>query len=109
MTISFNDKFIKEHDRSVGIVNGLYYPIVEKKSCVYHYETDTDGSIAQITINEGENKEEISMVYEANITSIRLPKAQSGSENSYFDLQGRTVNNPTNGIYINNGRKAIVK
>ncbi len=49
------------------------------------------------------------MVYEANIASIRLPKAQSGSKNSYYDLQGRAVNSPTKGIYINNGRKAIVK
>lgn len=109
MTISFNDKFIKEHDRSMGTIVGSYYPIVEKKNRVYHYETATDGSVAKITINEGENIEEISMVYEANITSIRLPKAQSGSKNSYYDLQGRAVNSPTKGIYINNGRKAIVK
>lgn len=37
-----------------------------------------------------------------------ISKVSQQKHNSY-DLQGRAINSPTNGIYINNGRKAIVK
>ena len=109
MSISFNEKFIKEHDRSVGILDWAYYPIVEKKSRTYHYETDAEGSVAKITINEVENVEVMSMVYEADITSIRIPQIQNIYGNYSYDLQGRAVNNPSKGVYIHNGRKVIVK
>ena len=44
--------------------------------------------------------------YTTGITSINKDSQQ---KNNSYDLQGRAVNSPTNGIYINNGRKAIVK
>jgi hypothetical protein len=45
--------------------------------------------------------------YTTGITGVS--KVSSLHENNSYDLQGRAVNSPTNGIYINNGRKAIVK
>ena len=44
--------------------------------------------------------------YTTGITGINKVSQQ---KNNSYDLQGRAVNSPTNGIYINNGRKAIVK
>ena len=44
--------------------------------------------------------------YTTGITGINKDSQQ---KNNSYDLQGRVVNSPTNGIYINNGRKAIVK
>ena len=44
--------------------------------------------------------------YTTGITGINKDSQQ---KNNSYDLQGRAVNSPTNGIYINNGRKAIVK
>ena len=44
--------------------------------------------------------------YTTGITGVSKDSQQ---KNNSYDLQGRAVNSPTNGIYINNGRKAIVK
>jgi hypothetical protein len=44
--------------------------------------------------------------YTTGITGVSKVSQQ---KNNSYDLQGRAVNSPTNGIYINNGRKAIVK
>ena len=35
--------------------------------------------------------------------------SQSGEVKTVYDLQGRVVENPTNGIYIVNGKKVIIK
>lgn len=42
------------------------------------------------------------------ISTITVPVEQEGS-NYYFDLSGRRVLNPTQGIYIHNGKKVLVK
>jgi len=78
MSISFNEKFIKEHNRSVGVLNWAFYPIIEKKSRVYHYDTDTDFDVVKTTINEGGNIKEISMVYETISTVMASPADGSG-------------------------------
>ena len=41
-------------------------------------------------------------------TSIKSVNTQS-SDNVYYDLQGRRVANPANGLYIVNGKKVVVK
>lgn len=41
-------------------------------------------------------------------TGILIPTLSEG-ENTYYDLQGRQVQNAKQGIYIVNGRKVIVK
>lgn len=43
-----------------------------------------------------------------NTTSIKSVNTQS-SDNVYYDLQGRRVANPANGLYIVNGKKVVVK
>ena len=45
-----------------------------------------------------------------NFTGIEDVKAESGEENGiYYDLNGRAVENPANGIYIIDGKKVLVK
>ena len=49
-------------------------------------------------------------IMEMDFTGIDDVKAESGEENSiYYDLNGRAVENPANGIYILNGKKVLVK
>ena len=45
----------------------------------------------------------------SGITGISEVKGQSGEVKGIYDLQGRKVENPTNGIYIINGKKVLVK
>ncbi|MBR5593546.1 MAG: hypothetical protein IKW46_05670 [Bacteroidaceae bacterium] len=43
-------------------------------------------------------------------TGIDDVKGENGNWNSiYYDLNGRVVENPTNGIYIKNGKKVLIK
>ena len=36
-------------------------------------------------------------------------KAENGKVKTVYDLQGRKVNSPSNGLYIVNGKKAYIK
>ena len=44
-----------------------------------------------------------------NSTGITISEMSQKSDANYFDLQGRRVAKPAKGLYINNGRKVVVK
>ncbi len=47
---------------------------------------------------------------EPPFAAIKDLKAESEkADNRYYNLQGQPVSNPTQGIYIHNGKKIIVK
>ena len=46
---------------------------------------------------------------EGETTDIDELKGESGEVKTIYDLQGRVVENPTNGIYIIDGKKVIIK
>ncbi|MBR3616703.1 MAG: leucine-rich repeat domain-containing protein [Bacteroidaceae bacterium] len=48
-------------------------------------------------------------IVETDYTDINGVKEQIAENNTVYDLQGRKVENPTNGIYIVNGKKVFVK
>ena len=52
---------------------------------------------------------ELNIVFEGNLTGISVASATSKNEGVVYDLQGRKVANPTKGLYIQNGRKVILK
>ncbi len=56
---------------------------------------------AQDVVIEGE--------YIVDTTGINDVKIENGKVKGVYDLQGRKVDNPTNGIYIVNGKKVFVK
>ena len=60
-----------------------------------------DSMPAQDVVIEGE--------YIVDTTGINDVKAENGKVKGVYDLQGRKVDNPTNGIYIVNGKKVFVK
>ena len=60
ITISFTKEFAEKHSSKKSY--GGYYPITEKKSRKYSYESDTEGNISRIVANE-EGKD---LVYELN-------------------------------------------
>ena len=50
------------------------------------------------------------VVFEGNLTGIRsIENGNLTKDNVVYDLQGRKVANPTKGLYIQNGRKVILK
>jgi hypothetical protein len=48
-------------------------------------------------------------IAETDFTGIDDIEAENGNVKTIYDLQGRRVENPTNGIYIINGKKVFVK
>ena len=52
----------------------------------------------------------LAIVFEDDATAIdAIAKSQEPNANSYYDLQGRRVAQPTKGLYIKDGKKVIVK
>ena len=47
--------------------------------------------------------------YIVDTTGINDVKTENGNVRTVYDLQGRKVDNPTNGIYIINGKKVYIK
>ena len=48
-------------------------------------------------------------IVEMDFTGIDNVKAENGKVKTVYDLQGRKVENPTNGVYIINGKKVLLK
>ena len=42
-------------------------------------------------------------------TSITAPQAERKYDGAFYDLTGRKVEHPTRGIYIQNGKKIVIK
>ena len=52
---------------------------------------------------------DITLTYTKNDTGITEVKGENGNVKAIYDLQGRKVTAPTNGIYIKDGNKIFVK
>ena len=48
-------------------------------------------------------------IVEMDFTGIEELKSENGKVKTIYDLSGRVVENPANGIYILNGKKVLVK
>ena len=72
--------------------------------------TLTEGTTYVFTLNCADPKNAVLTVTEGT-TAISAPRTSDAKpqDSSIFDLQGRRVVNPAKGIYIQNGRKHIVK
>jgi hypothetical protein len=85
----------------------LYYrcfPIRKKINTLY-YPVGSDYSSWSGYFNE-------MVEFELEDTAIDEVKGEYGNrkgENVYYDLNGRVVENPTNGVYIINGKKVFIK
>ena len=117
--ISFSEDFIKEHccfgfydddnnyHHTGGILAPTYYPIVERKSRTYSYETDAEGYVTKMTVNEGGNVKQYLMYYETEGTPVQPETCPVAIKHIYYDLQGRRLDNAPvrHGLYIKDGRK----
>lgn len=108
MTISFSEKFIKDHYTADELsIKG--YPISNKKSRKYDYHSESDGNIIGITVSEENNEKYYSLKYEKGATSVNYISFFLDNDN-YYDLQGHHLSDmPQKGIYIQNGKKIINK
>ena len=51
----------------------------------------------------------LSIVEDGNVTGIDNVNRETITNNCYYDLQGRKINQPAKGLYILNGKKLVIK
>ena len=61
------------------------------------------------TYQETDGWKEFSNIQEFDPTGIDGITAEEAENNLFYDLSGRTIENPGNGIYIVNGKKVLIK
>lgn len=61
------------------------------------------------TYQETDGWKEFSNIQEFDPTGIDGIIAEEAENNLFYDLNGRTIENPGNGIYIVNGKKVLIK
>ena len=80
--------------------NNAYLVLGEKNLGIYDEEVDTEDPGMQLSN---------SYYFDFGGTTAIDPIVTECEENVYYDLSGRRVENPTQGIYIVNGKKVLVK
>ena len=95
----------------VGAGNTLYWPQPSNNQTPY-----LNACRAYFQLNNGLTAAEVSaarMNFEDDATGIsdalRLNDKGQMTNDNFYDLQGRKIENPTKGLYIHNGKKVIIK
>ena len=71
-------------------------------------DTKTTYYRAFLADNRGSNARALTLSFGDEATGISSIKADKG-DNSYYNLSGQRVENPTKGLYIVNGKKVVIK
>ena len=80
-----------------------FYRLAETSNCII------SPFRAYLSSAETANARSLTIVFEDETTSINTVLNEEQKTNSYYDLGGRHVDNPTKGLYIVNGKKVFVK
>ena len=75
--------------------------------CSIDPQGDADGKFGDFKENGGAIIDVLLTV--TNQTGVEEVETDNGEVKAIYDLQGRKVVNPTNGIYVVNGKKVLVK
>ena len=96
---------------------GNIYVLNEKDGVVGFYKLSAEGSLLAgkgylVVDGVGEGRAMLEIDIDGISTGINMVNGEGlkvNSSETYYDLQGRRVLNPTKGLYIVNGKKVIVK
>ena len=99
---------------TVLTTNANYYVLVNNGATAEFQCLDAHGATipaGKAYLNVEGASSRLSIVFDDNSTTSISTKAnsQEPTANSYYDLQGRRVAQPTKGLYIVNGKKVVVK
>jgi hypothetical protein len=105
---------LKISDGATAVGNGIY--VLSNKSHgvgFYHWASDQSLSVGKVYIEipaAGEAREFIGMVAGGSTTGISEVTSHAAQQSGViYDLQGRKVETMKRGLYIINGKKAIIK
>ena len=86
---------------------GVYRMRFKQDWCSIDPQGDADGKFGDFKENGGAIIDVLLTV--TNQTGVEEVETDNGEVKAIYDLQGRKVVNPTNGIYVVNGKKVLVK
>ncbi len=102
-----NSDYIYLHKEAVTATEEWEYYAVE-----FTLEEETTVSVLVMNHNDGNGAsilvDDVELIAQST-TAIEVAVEDSNAESLYYDLSGRVVKNPANGIYICNGKKVLVK
>ena len=139
VTIEYKDKYYPVKDdaaeegtwQAVGSYINYYVDTKDFEKSVYYYYSISQEKFLRVTqklnyrpfraffVTTPEKQEEVSnapaklslriLEDDGSTTEIDPSQIEGMEEEVYYDLQGRRVLNPSNGIYIVNGKKVVIK
>jgi hypothetical protein len=65
--------------------------------------------LATLTATNGSETHTVKILFTYGTSAINNVKGDILQDNLYFDLNGRRVEHPTNGVYVTNGKKIVIK
>lgn len=126
--LTYNFVYVARSGKA-GISGSLVAPIVadEAQNCTYSFDlTSIKNTSGEPVIQDKNLLRVIAVLYDKStgailnankaeagassvVTGVEQFKAVAPAANTYFDLQGRRVDNPSRGLYIINGKKVVLK
>ena len=110
---SVTDEYVAGDAYVLGNVNGigLYKAVLNKDEAgevgTTHFKNNANKAYLPASVASGAAS--YSFRFGEGTTGINEVKGENGNVKAIFDLTGRRVENPSNGIYIINGVKTLVK
>lgn len=99
-----------EIDKENG--NTKYVLTVQNEEAVFARINETSATLnkgqAYLQLS-GQHARSLNIGYDDETIGIHAVNSEKIKDNSYYDLQGRRVAQPTKGLYIVNGRKVVIK
>ena len=91
-------------DKTFSVSNGSVQVQFDAENC--RNEGDL---LATLTATIGSETHTVKILFTYGTSAINNVKGDILQDNIYFDLNGRRVEHPSNGVYVTNGKKIVIK
>ena len=91
-------------DKNFSVSNGSVQVQFDAENC--RNEGDL---LATLTATIGSETHTVKILFTYGTSAINNVTGDIQQDNIYFDLNGRRVEHPTNGVYVTNGKKIVIK
>lgn len=91
-------------DKNFSVSNGSVQVQFDAENC-----QSVGDLLATLTATIGSETHTVKILFTYGTSAINNVKGDIQQDNIYFDLNGRRVEHPSNGVYVTNGKKIVIK
>lgn len=91
-------------DKNFSVSNGSVQVQFDAENC-----QSVGDLLATLTATIGSETHTVKILFTYGTSAINNVTGDILQDNIYFDLNGRRVEHPTNGVYVTNGKKIVIK